>query len=132
MELIPFSFYVLIAWMKVVIALYCWKMLKLNWPKWIGNLQNMKMKISHARFLIPGSSADLNLDFPRCLEKQISSVSNDVPGNIMEKSRSLLFSFPNVSREWPWHAKPSVLVFLEKYSVLSMVWEFIIFLSTGC
>lgn len=59
------------------------------------SVKNMKMKISHARFLIPGSSADLNLDFPRCLEKQISSVSNDVPGNIMEKSRSLLFSFPN-------------------------------------
>ncbi|KAG1348154.1 trafficking protein particle complex subunit 8 [Cocos nucifera] len=59
------------------------------------SVKSMKMKISHARFLIPGSSADLNLDFPRCLEKRISSASNDVPGNIMEKSRSLLFSFPN-------------------------------------
>ena len=63
----------------------------------LENLQNVKMKISHPRFLIPGNIEDLSADFPRSLGKQTTSEGKDVPECIMEKSRSHIFSFPEVS-----------------------------------
>lgn len=59
--------------------------------------QNMKMKISHPRLLIPGSSGDLGLEFPDCLKKQTSSEGRNIQAEIMHKSGGLLFSFPTVS-----------------------------------
>lgn len=64
----------------------------------ILNLQNIKMKISHPRYLIPGNMEDLEMDFPECLEKQKSSGSKETPANVMLKFKNLLFSFPDVSR----------------------------------
>ncbi|MQL72415.1 hypothetical protein Taro_004755 [Colocasia esculenta] len=63
------------------------------------SVKNLKMKISHPRFLTPGSSDNMNLKYPGCLEKQIDSKRMDVKeskvGKSSEKSRGLLFSFPN-------------------------------------
>lgn len=64
----------------------------------ILNPQNIKMKISHPRYLIPGNMEDLEMDFPECLEKQKSSRSKETPANVMLKFKNLLFSFPDVSR----------------------------------
>ncbi|KAJ0966330.1 hypothetical protein J5N97_027468 [Dioscorea zingiberensis] len=61
------------------------------------SVKNVKMKISHPRFLIPGSLEDLNTDFPWNLEKRTTSESKDVPECTMEKSRSAVFCFPKAA-----------------------------------
>jgi len=71
----------------------------------------MKMKISDPGFLIPGSLEDLKKDFPSCLETHISSERKNIQRNVTEKSTSLLFSFPSVSREI-WHVISLVAVYL--------------------
>lgn len=58
-------------------------------------VKSMKMKISHPRFLIPGSLEDSFEDFPSCLEKQLDSDSTDAPPDTLETSKSFLFKFPN-------------------------------------
>ncbi|XP_039130030.1 trafficking protein particle complex subunit 8 isoform X3 [Dioscorea cayenensis subsp. rotundata] len=62
-----------------------------------SSVKNVKMKISHPRFLIPGNIEDLSADFPRSLEKQTTSEDKDAPDCIMEKSRSHIFSFPEAA-----------------------------------
>ncbi|KAL6638002.1 hypothetical protein ACP70R_025574 [Stipagrostis hirtigluma subsp. patula] len=58
-------------------------------------VKGMKMKISNPRFVIPGDSPHINLEFPRCLTKHTESESNTVcPQNTKESVRGLLFSFP--------------------------------------
>nr|XP_009397412.1 PREDICTED: trafficking protein particle complex subunit 8 isoform X1 [Musa acuminata subsp. malaccensis]XP_009397413.1 PREDICTED: trafficking protein particle complex subunit 8 isoform X1 [Musa acuminata subsp. malaccensis] len=59
------------------------------------SVKNIKMKISHPRYLIPGNIEDLEMDFPECLEKQKSSGSKETPANVMLKFKNLLFSFPD-------------------------------------
>ncbi|THU74886.1 hypothetical protein C4D60_Mb04t38130 [Musa balbisiana] len=61
------------------------------------SVKNIKMKISHPRYLIPGNMEDLEMDFPECLEKQKSSRSKETPANVMLKFKNLLFSFPDDS-----------------------------------
>ncbi|XP_020578144.1 trafficking protein particle complex subunit 8 [Phalaenopsis equestris] len=57
-------------------------------------MKNMRMTISHPRFLIPGNLEDLNKDFPGYLEKQKISRSMDASANV-QKFKKLLFYFPN-------------------------------------
>lgn len=58
-------------------------------------LQNLKMKISHPRFLNIGKRESLNREFPACLEKTNSDHSG-VPANPTDVSHSM-FLFPEVS-----------------------------------
>ncbi|XP_043712997.1 trafficking protein particle complex subunit 8 isoform X2 [Telopea speciosissima] len=58
------------------------------------SVKNMKMKISHPRFVIPGNLEDLNIDFPSCLEKNSNSEHNGVQPNSSKQPNSFLFSFP--------------------------------------
>ncbi|XP_020095709.1 trafficking protein particle complex subunit 8 isoform X1 [Ananas comosus] len=59
------------------------------------SLKNIRMKVSHPRFLIPANSADIHEDFPQCLEKQRQMENKDASGNAKNLSRSAFFSFPN-------------------------------------
>lgn len=60
--------------------------------------QNLKMKISHPRFLIIGNQENVKLEFPACLTKKIDSVQSDAHAspNVMSET---VFSFPVVSIE---------------------------------
>ncbi|XXG85723.1 hypothetical protein AAC387_Pa11g0756 [Persea americana] len=58
------------------------------------SVKNLKMKISHPRVLIPGRLKDMDVEFPACLQKQISRDCSDAQTNIVEKPNGLLFSFP--------------------------------------
>lgn len=58
------------------------------------SVKNMRMTISHPRFLIPGNLEDLNMDFPNYLVKQKISHCRDAPANAL-KFKNLLFYFPN-------------------------------------
>ncbi|XP_058085040.1 uncharacterized protein LOC131232663 [Magnolia sinica] len=59
------------------------------------SVKNLKVKISHPRFLMPGSQKDMDMEFPACLENQPSHDQNNVHTNVMEKkSIGSLFSFP--------------------------------------
>ncbi|VAI22888.1 unnamed protein product [Triticum turgidum subsp. durum] len=57
-------------------------------------VKNIKMKISHPRFVIPGDSSDLDLEFPQCLRKHVQSDSNTVPEGTKENVKGSLFAFP--------------------------------------
>lgn len=58
-------------------------------------VKNVKMKISHPRFVIPGGSSDLDLEFPQCLRKHVQSDSNVVSSkSTKEKFKGFLFAFP--------------------------------------
>jgi hypothetical protein len=60
-------------------------------------MQNVKMKISHPRFLIPGDSRDLDIEFPQCLTKHVQSDNNVVLSEGTKgKFKGLLFAFPQV------------------------------------
>lgn len=58
------------------------------------SVKNMRMTISHPRFLIPGNVEDLNMGFPSYLEKQNISKSMVTPATA-QKFKNLLFYFPN-------------------------------------
>ncbi|PKU73262.1 trafficking protein particle complex subunit 8 [Dendrobium catenatum] len=58
------------------------------------SVKNMRMAISHPRFLSPGNLEDFNMDFPCYLEKQKFSKSMEAPANA-QKFKNLLFYFPN-------------------------------------
>ncbi|PKA59768.1 N-acetyltransferase [Apostasia shenzhenica] len=58
------------------------------------SVKNMKMTVSHPRFLIPGNLECLHLEFPNCLEKRSGLKTNDGFA-VVQKSKNLLFSFPN-------------------------------------
>lgn len=60
-------------------------------------MQSIKMKISNPRFVIPGDSSDIGLEFPHCLKKQKQSEVSLLSGKSMkENSKGLLFAFPQV------------------------------------
>ena len=61
------------------------------------SMQNVKMNISHPRFIIPGDSSDLDLEFPQCLRKHVQSDSNAVSSEGTKgNSKGSLFAFPQV------------------------------------
>lgn len=84
--------------------------------------QNLKMKISHPRFLFPGRLKDMDVEFPACLQKQISCECSDVQTNIVEKPNGLLFSFPEV-RIIPWKS-----LYLQAYFFNLFICSFFIFI----
>ncbi|KAF8709998.1 hypothetical protein HU200_029722 [Digitaria exilis] len=55
-------------------------------------VKGIKMKISNPRFLIPGDSSDVGLEFPHCLKKQKQSVVSSK--SMKENFKGLLFVFP--------------------------------------
>ncbi|PIA54301.1 hypothetical protein AQUCO_00900680v1 [Aquilegia coerulea] len=57
-------------------------------------VKNLKMKISHPRFLYPGSFEDIEAKFPSCLEKQIDCKLKGLHASSIQLSSNLLFSFP--------------------------------------
>ncbi|KAF5200663.1 Trafficking protein particle complex subunit, partial [Thalictrum thalictroides] len=57
-------------------------------------VKNLKMKISHPRFLYPGRLEDIKAEFPSCLEKQIDCKLKDMHASSIQSSSNLLFSFP--------------------------------------
>lgn len=63
--------------------------------------QNLKMKISHPRFLIIGNQENMKLEFPACLTKKTDSVQSDAHANPNIMSDTV-FSFPEVSVESSW------------------------------
>ena len=55
------------------------------------------MKLSSPRFLIPGDSLDIGLEFPDCLKRHMQSESSVVSSKTMKENfKSLLFAFPQV------------------------------------
>ncbi|XP_010247554.1 PREDICTED: trafficking protein particle complex subunit 8 isoform X2 [Nelumbo nucifera] len=58
-----------------------------------SSVKTLKMKISHPRFLIPGSLEDMNVEFPSCLERQANCRNSHVQANTVKGSNSC-FSFP--------------------------------------
>ncbi|KAK7244790.1 hypothetical protein RIF29_39616 [Crotalaria pallida] len=56
-------------------------------------VKNLKMKISHPRFLIIGNQEDINSEFPACLTKKTGSVQNDAHANHSTLSDTV-FLFP--------------------------------------
>ncbi|ERN15998.1 hypothetical protein AMTRI_Chr11g151670 [Amborella trichopoda] len=58
-----------------------------------SSVKNMKLKISHPRFVVPGRLEDLDMEFPGCLEKHISHDIHDMQDNAMDKLKGLS-SFP--------------------------------------
>ncbi|KAK7396773.1 hypothetical protein VNO78_17931 [Psophocarpus tetragonolobus] len=56
-------------------------------------VKNLKMKISHPRFLIIGKEGKLKSDFPACLRKKTDSVQSDVYANLNIMSDTV-FLFP--------------------------------------
>lgn len=59
-------------------------------------LQNLKMKISHPRFLNAGKRESLDMDFPACLEKNTDYEWSCIQANSNDMSQSV-FIFPEVS-----------------------------------
>ncbi|CAL4927721.1 unnamed protein product [Urochloa decumbens] len=58
-------------------------------------VKGIKMKISNPRFVIPGDSSDIDLEFPHCLKKHTQSEINLVPHKSTKKNfKGLLFAFP--------------------------------------
>ncbi|GJM96846.1 hypothetical protein PR202_ga13716 [Eleusine coracana subsp. coracana] len=58
-------------------------------------VKGIKMKISNPRFVIPGDTSDIDLEFPHCLRKHTGSESNAISPRLpKEKFKGLLFEFP--------------------------------------
>lgn len=55
-------------------------------------VKNMKMKISHPRFLNVGNQEVLNMEFPACLEKKVNPAKGDAQGK--SKASDRIFIFP--------------------------------------
>ncbi|KAG2545392.1 hypothetical protein PVAP13_9KG306369 [Panicum virgatum] len=61
-------------------------------------VKGIKMKISNPRFLIPGDSPDIGLEFPHCLKKHTQSEVDLVPYKCTKENfKGLLFAFPQDS-----------------------------------
>ena len=58
-----------------------------------NSAQNLKMKISHPRFLTLGSPKALDSEFPACLRKENSEKHGDAAGCSEKRS---FFKFPEV------------------------------------
>lgn len=63
-----------------------------------GFWQNLKMKISHPRFLSIGNQESMKSELPACLMKTVDSVSNGLNANPFNRSDTV-FMFPEVSVE---------------------------------
>lgn len=58
------------------------------------------MKINHPRYLIPGSSQEIDLSFPHCLGKNNAHEEECyILTDNKDTFKSLLFSFPEVRRD---------------------------------
>ncbi|WVZ60808.1 LOW QUALITY PROTEIN: hypothetical protein U9M48_010785, partial [Paspalum notatum var. saurae] len=58
-------------------------------------VKGIKMKISNPRFVIPGDSLDIDLEFPQCLKKHAKSENNIVSSKTTKGNlKGLLFAFP--------------------------------------
>lgn len=64
--------------------------------------QNLKMKISHPRFLNIGTPEVLDVKFPACLEKGKSSAHKDADLDTTKQSETV-FHFPEVSEGGLFH-----------------------------
>lgn len=64
----------------------------------LGFWQNLKMRVSHPRFLIIGNQEDIKSEFPACLTKKTDSVQSDAHANPSIMSDTV-FLFPEVSVE---------------------------------
>ncbi|KAG8061157.1 hypothetical protein GUJ93_ZPchr0003g16933 [Zizania palustris] len=57
-------------------------------------VKNLKMKLSHPRFIIPGDLSEVDLEFPQCLRKHVQSERATVsPKQTQENFKGLLFAF---------------------------------------
>ncbi|XP_065855905.1 uncharacterized protein [Euphorbia lathyris] len=68
-----------------------------------SSVKNLKMNISHPRFLSIGNHEDLDLELPDCLEKKKNSTRNDIPADSKKVSRGP-FLFPkhiSIEKEKP-------------------------------
>jgi hypothetical protein len=87
---------------KDLLSFYIWSRVYANPERLLLALfdhvmQGIKMKLSNPRFVIPGDSSDVDLEFPHCLRKLAQSESNAISCNISkEKFKGLLFEFPQV------------------------------------
>lgn len=102
----------------LILNSFIWSDISLHF---LRHWQNLKMKISHPRFLIPGRLKDMDVEFPACLQKQISRECSDAQTNIVEKPNGLLFSFPEVS-VIPWKS-----LYLQAYFFNLLVFCFLLF-----
>ncbi|XP_074349440.1 uncharacterized protein LOC141689154 isoform X2 [Apium graveolens] len=83
-------------------------------------VKNMKMKISHPRFLSVGNPEILSMEFPTCLEKKASFAKHDK--DVKSKAPGKLFLFPENTEIhcenpllwplWLWAATPGKFSFL--------------------
>ncbi|KAF2289607.1 hypothetical protein GH714_037427 [Hevea brasiliensis] len=88
------------------------------------SVKNLKMKISHPRFLNIGDHEDLNLDIPDCLEKKTNVEQTDVPADSKKVSHGV-FLFPeDISIEgerpllWPLWLRAAVPGTISLYIVI--------------
>lgn len=66
-------------------------------------MQNIKMKLSHPRFVIPGDLSEVDFEFPQCLRKHVQSeISTVSTKRTQGDAKGLLFTFSQVS--WFKHA----------------------------
>lgn len=63
-----------------------------------GFWQNLKMKISHPRFVNIGNQESMKSELPACLMKKVDSVSSGANANPFNMSDTV-FMFPEVSME---------------------------------
>lgn len=61
--------------------------------------QNMKMKISHPRYLIIGNQEVMDMEFPACLERKTKSAWSDEHAKTNYTHDERVFIFPEVSAE---------------------------------
>lgn len=69
-------------------------LLKLRNPSEFS-VKNIKMKISHPRYLITGNIEELNMDFPKYSENPESAVIKEAPAIAIPNFKSFLFAFPD-------------------------------------
>ncbi|XP_058003343.1 uncharacterized protein LOC110666076 isoform X2 [Hevea brasiliensis] len=88
------------------------------------SVKNLKMKISHPRFLNIGDHEDLNLEIPDCLEKKTNVEQTDVPADSKKVSHGV-FLFPeDISIEgerpllWPLWLRAAVPGTISLYIVI--------------
>lgn len=58
-------------------------------------VKGIKIKINNPRFVIPGDSSDIDLEFPHCLKKHTQSENNNLSSNSTKGNfKGLLFALP--------------------------------------
>jgi hypothetical protein len=87
---------------KELLSFYIWSQVYANPERPLLTLfnhvmQGIKMKLNNPRFVIPGDSSDVDLEFPHCSRKHAQSESNAISCKVSkEKFKGLLFEFPQV------------------------------------